>query len=148
MKSGDFFKKYMTDFLLIQAGITLAMGMIGCIAPPEEGLDHHILFMPFVYAAFCLLPSVVTYSSKELNIRQMVFRKIIQFLLIELVVLLISYLAGALFSTFMFMAIMLAVAVIYAAVNWIDYVVEKSASAAMTQKLQHIKEKEGEEKQQ
>lgn len=147
MKSGDFLKKYAIDFLLIQAGITLAMGIIGCIAPPEEGLEHYILFMPFVYAAFCLLPSVVTYSSKELNIKQMVCRKIIQFLLIELVVLLISYFARALFSTFMCIAIMLAVAVIYAAVNWIDYGMGKADSAAMTQKLQRIKEKEEEKRQ-
>lgn len=48
----------------------------------------------------------------------------------------------------MVMAIMLAAAVIYAAVNWIDYVVEKTDSAAMTKKLQCIKEKEGEGKQQ
>lgn len=95
MELREFFKKCMIDFLLIQAGITLSIGIIGCSSSSAGRPDYSILFLPFIYAFFCLLPSFVVYSSKELSLKQMVFRKILQFLLIEAVVVLVSYIAGA-----------------------------------------------------
>ena len=140
MELREFLKKCMIDFLLIQAGITLAIGIIGCTSSPEGQVNYYILFMPFLYAFFCLLPSFITYSSKELSIRQMIFRKVIQFLLIELIVLLISYLAEALVNTFLCITIMLTVVVIYSAVNLIDFYIEKTNSDSMTRKIQQLKE--------
>ena len=140
MEWKEFLKKCMIDFLLIQAGITLSIGIIGCISPSADRPDYALLFLPFVYAFFCLLPSFVVYSSKELSLKQMVFRKILQFLLIEAVVLLVSYIAGALISKSLCITIMLTVAIIYAAVNLIDYYMEITDSAAMTKKIQQLKE--------
>lgn len=128
------------DFLLIQAGITLSIGIIGCSSPSAGRPDYSILFLPFIYAFFCLLPSFVVYSSKELSLKQMVFRKILQFLLIEAVVLLVSYIAGAFINDSLCVTILLTVAIIYAAVNLIDYYMEKNDSAEMTKKIQQIKE--------
>lgn len=70
----------------------------------------------------------------------MVFRKILQFLLIEAVVLLVSYIAGAFINDSLCVTILLTVAIIYAAVNLIDYYMEKNDSAEMTKKIQQIKE--------
>lgn len=146
MELRNILKKCMINFLMIQAGITLSIGIISCINPPTAGINHYVFFMPFVYAFFCILPSFVTYSKKELSIKQMAIRKVIQFLLIELVVMLISYIMGPLHDTFMSVAIMLAVAVVYAAVIFLGYLVSKSEADAMTKKIQHIKELEQEDK--
>lgn len=59
------FKKCIIDFLMIQAGITLAMGVICCINPPSAGISPYLLFMPFVYAFFCILPSFIIYSKRN-----------------------------------------------------------------------------------
>lgn len=144
MELRNILKKCMINFLMIQAGITLSVGIIGCINPPPSGVSHYVFFMPFVYAFFCIFPSFVTYSKKELSIKQMAMRKVVQFLLIELVVMLISYIIGTLHDTFMSTAIMLAVAVIYAAVNFGDYLISKSDADAMTRKIQRIKRQEQE----
>lgn len=128
------------DFLLIQAGITLSIGIIGCSSPSAGRPDYSILFLPFIYAFFCLLPSFVVYSSKELSLKQMVFRKILQFLLIEAVVVLVSYIAGAFINDSLCVTILLTVAIICAAVNLIDYYMEKNDSAEMMKKIQQIKE--------
>lgn len=135
-------KKCILDFLMIQAGITLAIGVIGCIKTPELGVTHYSFFMPFVYAFFCVIPSLVIYSAKELSIKQMLVRKIIQFFLIELIVMLVSYMIGTLNNTFICKAILLAVAVVYIIVNVFEYLFCKSEADTMTKKLQHIKEKE------
>ncbi|MBD5453018.1 MAG: hypothetical protein HDR30_01655 [Lachnospiraceae bacterium] len=142
MELRSILKKCMIDFLMIQAGITFAIGVIGCIKTPALGVTHYSLFMPFVYAFFCVIPSFVIYSAKELSIKQMLIRKVIQFLLIEFIVMLISYIIGTLNNTFICIAIILAVIVVYIVVNVLEYLFCKSAADAMTKKIQRIKEKE------
>lgn len=134
-------RKCINNFLMIQAGITLAIGIISCIQPPQMGVNRFMFFMPFIYAFFCTLPSLVVYSKKELNLKQMVIRKIIQFVLVELIVFLISYVMGPLRDIFMSVAIIVAVAVVYAIVNCLDYLIAKSDAKAMTEKLHQIKGK-------
>lgn len=143
MEIRNILKKYMIDFLMIQAGITLAIGIISCINPPPAGINRYMFFMPFVYAFFCLLPSFVTCSREELSIKQMVVRKVIQFILIESLVVLVSYFMGPLHDIFMGIAIIIAVAVIYAVVNGLDYLISKADAESMTKKLQRIKEQQG-----
>ncbi len=82
------------------------------LQPPQMGVDRFMFFMPFIYAFFCTLPSLVVYSKKELSLKQMVIRKIIQFVLIELIVFLISYVMGPLRDIFMSVAMIAAVAVV------------------------------------
>ena len=142
MELKSILKKCMMDFLMIQAGITFTIGVIGCIKTPSLGVTHYSFFMPFVYAFFCVIPSLVIYSAKELSIKQMLIRKAIQFLLIEFIVISVSYIIGTLNNTFICIAIILAVIVVYIVVNVFEYLFCKSAADAMTKKIQHIKEKE------
>ena len=146
MELKSILKKCMIDFLMIQAGITFTIGVIGCIKTPTLGVTHYSFFMPFVYAFFCVIPSLVIYSAKELSIKQMLIRKAIQFLLIEFIVMLVSYIIGTLNNTFICIAIILAVIVVYIVVNVLEYLFCKSAADAMTKKIQHIKEKEQNER--
>ena len=146
MELKSILKKCMIDFLMIQAGITFTIGVIGCIKTPALGVTHYSFFMPFVYAFFCVIPSLVIYSAKELSIKQMLIRKAIQFLLIEFIVMLVSYIIGTLNNTFICIAILLAVIVVYIVVNVLEYLFCKSAADAMTKKIQHIKEKEQNER--
>ncbi len=142
MELRSILKKCMIDFLMIQAGITLAIGVIGCIKTPALGVTHYSFFMPFVYAFFCVIPSFVIYSAKELSIKQMLIRKAIQFLLIEFIVMLVSYIIGTLNNTFICIAIFLAVIVVYIVVNFFEYLFCKSEADTMTKRIQHIREKE------
>ena len=142
MELKSILKKCMIDFLMIQAGITFTIGVIGCIKTPSLGVTHYSFFMPFVYAFFCLIPSLVIYSAKELSIKHILIRKSIKFLLIEFIVISVSYIIGTLNNTFLCIAIILAVIVVYIVVNVFEYLFCKSAADAMTKKIQHIKEKE------
>lgn len=135
----NFWKSKLMDFLMIQAGITFGIGIIGCINPPHNGVSHYILFMPFIYAFFCVMISCVTYSPKELSIKAMFVRKMIQFILIEVVVLIISDIASSSLESSMVVSIMIAVAVIYVAVNYIDYRIAKNATDEMTRKIKELK---------
>lgn len=142
----EMIKPRLFDFLLIQAGIALAMGIIGCLKPPQDGLPYYIFFMPFVYAFFCTLPGCVTYSSRELSIREMSVRMGIEFILDEAAALGVAYFTGALDSGFMVIAIIIAVAVIFLFVAWIDYMKSKSDTDEMTRKIKELQNRERERK--
>lgn len=145
MELKSILKKCMMDFLMIQAGITLSIGVIGCIKTPTVGVTPYSFFIPFVYAFFCVIPSFVIYSANELSIKQMLVRKVIQFLLIEFIVMSVSYMMGTLNNTFICIAILLAVVVVYIVINVLEYLFCKSETDAMTKKIQYIKEKEQDE---
>lgn len=145
MELKDFLKRRLLGFLLIQAGITISIGVIGLLMPSAKGLSPVAFFMPFIYALFCVLPSFVTYSRKELSIKQTIIRKVIEFILIEAVILLISYLIGALINSFMWVAIAISVAVIYIGNTLISYFILKNDAQAMTKKLRNLKKNNSED---
>ena len=53
MEFREYLKGRLLDFLLIQAGITLAIGVIGLMGEPEKQIRPLIMFVPFLYAFFC-----------------------------------------------------------------------------------------------
>ena len=135
-------KKCMLDFLIIQAGITLTIGIIICIHPPSYRVTYEMFFMPFVYAFFCVIPSLILYPVKEPGVRQMLVRKVIHFVLVELIVIVISAKTGILDDTFMCVAIPLSATAIYLIVNVLTYFFYKTEADTMIKKIQHIRAKE------
>lgn len=70
----------------------------------------------------------------------------IEFALDEIAALSVAYFTGALNSGFMVAAIMIAVAVIFLFVAWIDYVMSKSDTDEMTRKIKELQNRECERK--
>lgn len=135
MELKEFLKKIVWVFLMIQAGITIAIGVVGLFTHIPNTLSPVAFFMPFVYAFFCTLVSLVTYSSKELSVRSLLIRKTIQFILIEATVLFITYSVKALVNRFMVIAVALSVFIIFVLLNLIDYFLSKAQADKMTEKL-------------
>ena len=48
MEFREYLKGRLLDFLLIQAGITLAIGVIGLMGEPEKQIRPLIMFVPFL----------------------------------------------------------------------------------------------------
>lgn len=138
MELKDFIKKLFWSFLMIQAGINIAIGVIGLLSHTSNSLSPAAFFMPFIYAFFCSLVSLVTYSSKELSTRNLVLRKIIQLVLVEAVVLIITYMVEALVSTTMLAAVSVSVFMIFLLINLTDYLLSKAQAEKLTEKLKTV----------
>ncbi|MBQ6152316.1 MAG: hypothetical protein IJJ15_01010 [Ruminococcus sp.] len=67
--------------------IFAASMIVGVIFFPKEPIRYDQLAGPFITAALCVLPTFVTYFKKEPTLLQYIIRHIIQFVLIEAVVL-------------------------------------------------------------
>ena len=63
MDRKEFLKNRLIDFFMIQTGISVAVALIGSMYAPDYTLPYGAFLMPSVYAFFCTLPTLVTYSS-------------------------------------------------------------------------------------
>lgn len=73
-------------FILVTLIFAVSM-VVGLIFTPGRELYYYQLVGPFLLSALCVLPTFVTYFRKEPTVRQFILRHILQWALIECVVL-------------------------------------------------------------
>lgn len=83
----DFIISRAQMFFFLVSMILLAQVSLGMIIEPQQVLHYKDFISTFVMAGACMLPTVVTYSKKELKLKQMIFRQAIQFAMIEAIML-------------------------------------------------------------
>lgn len=83
MNYKDFLKSLLMSFFIVVTLVNIAMAVLGLMLDPNRTFSYEAFFSPLLYGVLSLLPSAVTYSRKELSIRQMFVRKLLQFGLIE-----------------------------------------------------------------
>lgn len=140
----DYAKSILLEFILIQAGVTLAMGIIGTMFARDIAPGYPILFVPFVFAGIGVLPGILLNSRKELTVRQLAMRKVLHLLLMEGIVLGINYMTGALFRVEIVVGLVISVLLIYIFVSAVQLLYDKRSADKMTARLQEYREKEGE----
>ena len=78
-------------FFILSTLIAVAVSLIGSAFDPDAGLSYGSLLMPIEYAALCMLPTLVTYSQRELSPKAMLLRKTLMLILLEAVILFIAF---------------------------------------------------------
>ena len=76
-------------FFLLTTLILAASAVIGAVIAPEEELHYYQLFGPMAFAGLCVLPTCVSFFRKEPTLGQFIFRKAIELILIECIILFI-----------------------------------------------------------
>ena len=87
MNLKQFLFRKMMLFFTLSTLITVAMVILGTIFDPEARFGYDGMLSPLIFAGACVLPSLVTWSKRELKPRELVLRELMQFLLTEAVVL-------------------------------------------------------------
>ncbi len=105
-------KQLIINFMLISACITAAMAIMGVIFLPDTKVNYASFFVPFLFAAVSMFPSLAYISRKILSKSQMIWRMILHFFLLEASVLGFAYLLGVLASAGITAALALSVLII------------------------------------
>jgi hypothetical protein len=87
MNPKDFIKSLFTSFFIVVTLVTIAMGLLGLTFEADRTFGYEAFFFPLFYSVLGMLPAIIMYSKKELTIRQMIFRKLLQLALIEFLLL-------------------------------------------------------------
>lgn len=121
MSKKEFMGQVFISFFVVVTCINLGMAFMGMIYAPDTRFGYEALLFPVFYGFLGILPSAVLYSRKELTVKQMLLRKIIQLILIEAIMVgIVYFLGGTDFSTlFPFMIMVLAVCLAAEGILWL-----------------------------
>lgn len=121
MSKKEFMGQVFISFFVVVTCINLGMAFMGMIYAPDTRFGYEALLFPVFYGFLGILPSAVLYSRKELTVKQMLLRKIIQLILIEAIMVGIVFsLGGTDFNTLLpFMVMVLAVCLAAEGILWL-----------------------------
>ena len=121
MSKMEFMGQVFISFFVVVTCINLGMAFMGMIYAPDTRFGYEALLFPVFYGFLGILPSAVLYSRKELTVKQMLLRKIIQLILIEAIMVgIVFFLGGTDFSTLLpFMIMVLAVCLAAEGILWL-----------------------------
>ena len=121
MSKKEFMGQVFISFFVVVTCINLGMAFMGMIYAPDTRFGYEALLFPVFYGFLGILPSAVLYRRKELTVKQMLLRKIIQLILIEAIMVgIVFFLGGTDFSTLLpFMIMVLAVCLAAEGILWL-----------------------------
>ena len=86
MQGKELLSKMFRNYFVLVTLINAVIFVSGSIAQPDARFGYSAFIMPLIYALAGILPQAVMYSRRELSIKEVLLRKFIQLLLIELLV--------------------------------------------------------------
>ena len=87
MNLRQFLLRKLMLFFTLSTLITVAIYILGASLDPAARFGYTGFLSPLIYAGACVIPSLVTWSKRELKPRELLLRELLQFLLTEGVVL-------------------------------------------------------------
>ncbi len=122
--------------------ITLLQGTLGMLFFPEELLPYEAFFSPPIFAALSELFGLVTWSKRELSVKEVLVRRSIHLLMIEGTVFGLNYLAGNVFPPVVSVTLAVGVAVVFVAVYFVLWLIDNKSAALFNQQLKQFQEME------
>lgn len=140
MELKHFIKLQLQNFILTQALITITIGVIGCVFAWNSNIPYYSFFAPFLYAFFATIPSFVLYSRQELSIRSMMFRNILHFILIEMIMLTLVWYFSRTSEVIIYICVAFSVLLIDVSISLISYLTDKKTADKMITQIRKYRE--------
>jgi hypothetical protein len=133
-----FLKKCLMQYFIITTCVTVAIALLGLSMEPAARFGYEAYFSPLIFAFISLLPSFVTYSRKELSIRQALLRKVLYVIVLEAMLLAFGFWAGILHGAADALSFGLAVFLVYLAVNLISWKIDRKEADEFNKTLKSM----------
>ena len=91
MSGKDFLKQMLTSFFVVVTLVSIAIAILGCVFRPEQRFGYEAFLAPVFYGLLSMIPVAIMYSKKELTVKQLYIRKVLQLFSIELILYLGGY---------------------------------------------------------
>lgn len=90
MQGKELFRDMINTYFMLVTMIVGVMMILGTYFMPEVRFGYESFRMPLLYAAYGTLPNLVMYAKKELTIKQLLIRKTIQLILVEVIIITVA----------------------------------------------------------
>ena len=137
MSRKEFFKGIAKDFFIIATLVNVAIFVLGSVFNKDARFGYDAFLAPLIYAAFSMLPAGITYSRRELSIKEVLIRKAVQLILIEVILFLFCFGIDSLNKAepLLLFGLGVSIAVIYVLVHLIDWFVASREAEKLTRDL-------------
>ena len=137
MQGKELLSKMFRNYFVLVTLINAVIFVAGSIAQPDARFGYSVFVMPLIYALAGILPQAVMYSNRELSIKEVLLRKFIQLLLIELLVNGIILGENVLRAEYtdLLKTISVCVVLVYVFANIISWVLDSMSARTLTREL-------------
>ncbi len=133
-----FMKRCLMEYFIITTCVTAAIGVLGLSLDPTAKIGYEGYFSPLIFGLVSLVPSIATYSRKELPFRQALIRKIVHFALLETMLVVFGHWAGILHGVNDTTYFTLAVFAVYLAVNLVSWQLDSKEASEINKTLRSL----------
>lgn len=135
-------KNNLMSFFIIVTLVNIAIFLSGMILAPDEKIGYTAFIVPVIDGVLGIIPGLVMYSKRELSVKQMAVREVIQLILIELIIFLFMFgFSGVSAEQVPRLIVVIgSVAVVFVAVKVIMYLFDFRTARKMTDELKLFQE--------
>ncbi len=91
MSVKEYFKSTLLTFFIVVTLVNFAMFTLGTIFEPNQRFGYEAFLYPLLFGVFSMIPTWIMYSKRELTIKQMIIRKILQLIVLEMILLFVGF---------------------------------------------------------
>lgn len=137
MRGKELIRDMVNTYFMLVTMISGVMLVLGMYFMPDASFGYEAFKMPLIYAAFGTLPNIVMYSKRELTMKQLLFRKTIQLILVEVIVVAVAVPAEVIKEgkTELIMSLVISILFVYILTHLIDWYQNYLAAKKMTEEL-------------
>lgn len=142
MHGKEFILDCIRTFFTVVTLINVVMFLLGLYFMPEKQFGYEAFIVPVLYGLAGTLPNVVLYSKRELKIGELIVRKIIQIVLIEILVLFAAFFGAGeqVRKVEIVGSTAVSILVIYVIATLLDWLQNFLAAKQMTEELKKFQE--------
>ena len=142
MHGKEFVLDCIRTFFTVVTLINIVMFILGLYLKPDQRFGYEVFIVPVIYGLAGTLPNVVMYSRRELKVWELMVRKVIQVILIEVFVLFAAFFgAGEQARTVELVgSTAVSIFVIFVIATLLDWLQNSLAAKQMTEELKKFQE--------
>ena len=143
MHGKEFVLDCIRTFFTVVVLINVVMFLLGLYFMPEAQFGYEAFAVPLIYGFVGTLPNVVMYSRRELKVGELIVRKVIQVILIEVLVLFVAFYdtAEQMIKQEMITSTAVSIFVVYVLATLFDWLQNYLAAKQITEELQRFQER-------
>lgn len=143
MHGKEFVIDLIRTFFTVVTLINVAMLVMGLWFAPDMKFGYEAFAAPLIYGVVGTLPNIVMYSKRELSVRELFVRKVLEFILIEVLVLGVAFYGADTFwqQPKIIISVGISIFLIYVVASIIDWAQNYVAAKRMTDELMKFQER-------
>lgn len=146
MKNRHIFTEFIIVFCVITTAIIILETILGTVYLPNVTFGFEGYISPVLFGFLSAVITFIGKSSRELSVKEVIFREGIQLFLIEAMVFGVNYLAGNVFAKELNIALAISIALIYVIVYLILWLNDRRSAMIFNEELKKYQKMYGEGK--